>query len=406
MLIRDLSSLVTGRRTSPFALDIQDQFINLRKQIKGKRILVIGGAGSIGSATVQAIVPFRPRSLHVIDQNENSLAELSRDLRNQDIGRVLQDFRTLPLNFGSAIMQRFLQEEDPYDHVLNFSALKHVRSEKDAYSVLQMLDTNVLKPARLLTWLLNRGKLESYFCVSTDKAANPTNLMGSSKRLMEHVIFSGEVVKAADTRITSARFANVAFSDGSLLQSWLLRLDKGQPWAVPKDTRRFFISLEEAGQICLLAAFVAPDRHLLIPKFDVDNDLHDLAELAGNILRHLNYQPEFFEREEDAIQAMSKVKAKNCYPVLLTPLDTIGEKPYEEFIGTGEQSVSVGMSHLLGVPYHPIKAGLLKPFLDRLEALISQADTVIDKAALVNEISALIPEFKHSFSTKSLDERM
>jgi FlaA1/EpsC-like NDP-sugar epimerase len=236
--INDLARLATGREKELFTEDIDRFRTELTQRIGGSRILVIGGAGSIGAATVRSLVPFGARSLHVVDQNENTLVELVRDLRSRFDASKLPDFRTLPLNFGSPIMERFLMEEEPYDFVLNFAALKHVRSEKDCCSILQMLDTNVVKPAYLLKWLVNRGGLRGYFCVSTDKAANPVNLMGASKRLMEHVIFSGEVAECRDVKITSARFANVAFSDGSLLQGWLMRLSQGQPLAVPRDTRR------------------------------------------------------------------------------------------------------------------------------------------------------------------------
>ena len=202
-LLNELAVLATGRSSDLFSGDLQQRHEEIRKHLAEKTVLVIGGAGSIGSSTVEALTAFAPRSLHVVDTNENGLAELVRDLRSRREGLRIADFRTLPLDFGSLIFRRFLDEQEPYDYVLNFAALKHVRSEKDVYSLLQMLDTNVLKPVRLLRWLQDKEARGAYFCVSTDKAANPVNLMGASKRLMEHAIFSGEVAPDLEARITS-----------------------------------------------------------------------------------------------------------------------------------------------------------------------------------------------------------
>ncbi|MCF7762199.1 MAG: polysaccharide biosynthesis protein [Verrucomicrobia bacterium] len=406
MLIDELTTLMTGRDKALFAPDVERFRDRLNAGIRGRRILLIGGAGSIGGATVRGILPFRPGALHVVDQNENGLAELVRDLRNRDEIACETDFRTLPLECGSPIMRRFLGEQASYDFVLNFAALKHVRSEKDVYSTLQMLDTNALKPGRLLNWLVERGGLRGYFCVSTDKAANPVNLMGASKRLMEHVIFSGEVADTSGITITSARFANVAFSDGSLLQSWLNRLDKRQPLAVPRNTRRYFISLQEASQICLLAAFCTPDGDLLIPNFDPRKDLKDLGELAGGLLRHRGYEPQVHESETAARRAMDGSGSRGRYPLLLTPLDTSGEKPYEEFLSSTERAVALGMENLLGVPYARMEPHRLLPVLRRLERFVSGEEQAVELALVVQAAAEVIPEFNHRNSRKNLDHRM
>jgi FlaA1/EpsC-like NDP-sugar epimerase len=405
MLPDELAAIATGRTTDLFAVDVETHRQALTEQIRGARILVIGGAGSIGAATVEAIVPFQPCCLHVVDHNENSLAELVRNLRSGAIGmHHLQDFRAHPLNFASPVFGRFLQQAPSYDYVLNFAALKHVRSEKDVYSVLQLLDTNVVKQAGLLKLLSRHAGLKLYFSVSTDKAANPVNLMGASKRLMEHVMFSGEVGVFPEGRITSARFANVAFSNGSLLQSWLIRLDKRQPLAVPRDTRRFFISLRESRQICLLAAFIAPHNHLLFPRLDSQRDLHELADLAGRVLQHFQYTPRLCTKEEEARQAM-KENGK-LYPLLLTALNTSGEKAYEEFLGQDERSVELGMRHVLGVRYRTIAPGLLQNFLRYAEAWIENPAIRVEIAQIVREIEKVIPEFNHALSPRSLDHRM
>jgi FlaA1/EpsC-like NDP-sugar epimerase len=359
-----LASLATGRDESLFAEDIQRSSAVLRERISGKRILVIGGAGSIGSSTVRSIVPFAPAALHVVDQ------------------------------------------KDPYDYVLNFAALKHVRSEKDCFSVLQMIETNALRPAYLLRWLMERGGLQGYFCVSTDKAANPVNLMGASKRLMEHVIFSGEAADTTGVRITSARFANVAFSDGSLLQGWLVRLDKGQPMAVPQKTRRYFVSLEEAGQICLLAAFLAPDGHILVPRLDPETDLIDLSELAIRVLKSYGFEAKQLTDEVAARDAASNRADDGTYPLLLTPLDTSGEKPYEEFVGEGESTLEIGLKEALAVDPSPCEPGALLNFLEAVEAMIETPDRSVTLADLVQQMGKLMPEFKHQASDEILDQRL
>lgn len=404
--MKELAALATGRDQALFQEDLGRFSEQLRAEIEGRRILVIGGAGSIGAATVRTLVQFSPAALHVLDQNENGLAELVRDFRSSFEANELPDLRTLPMNFGSPVMQRFLQHEAPYDFVLNFAALKHVRSEKDAYSILQMLDTNVVKPARLLKWLTQRGDVRRYFCVSTDKAANPVNLMGASKRLMEHVIFSDEVLHHRNVKVSSARFANVAFSDGSLLQGWLMRLAKGQPLATPRDTRRYFVSLEEAGQICVLAAFLAPDAHLLVPRLDASRDLLLLSDLAVKVLQWFGYAPRFFDDEPAARRAAKSGEGSEYYPLLLTPLDTSGEKPYEEFVGEGERSVEVGMKELAGVPYVPAPPGVLTAFLEWVEVRIDSAEIPVRKEELVAAIQKVLPEFHHMASTKSLDQRL
>lgn len=407
--MKELATLATGRKTELFSEDVEQFRNSLKAEIEGRRVLIIGGAGSIGAATVRALVPFFPGALHVVDQNENGLAELVRDLRSRFAADELPDLRTLPLNFGGPLLERFLQEEEPYDSVLNFAALKHVRSEKDCYSVLQMLDTNVLKPAQLLKRLTNRGGVRRYFCVSTDKAANPVNLMGASKRLMEHVIFSDEILDHQGVKVTSARFANVAFSDGSLLQGWLMRLAKGQPIAVPRDTRRYFVSLEEAGQICLLAAFLAPHRHLLVPRLDSEHDLIPLSELAVKVLQRFGFAPRYFEDESSARHAAlqtEQTEPNEYYPLLLTPLDTSGEKPFEEFVGVGEQTVDVGLQQLNGVPYAATRPGLLAAFVDRIEAIVDSPKTSIRQEELVSAIQNVLPEFHHHSSPRALDQRL
>ena len=297
-----LDALVTRRSQSQFAADVVERAPDLRAAVSGKRVLVVGGAGTIGSATTALLADLQPNSLHVVDQSENYLAELVRELRGRQYGLQIGDFRTLPIDYGSAVMGRFLADAAPYDLVLNFAALKHVRSEKDVYSLLQMLDTNIVKHVRFKRWLHEFGHARRYFAVSTDKAANPTSLMGASKRLMEDVAFD---VASIGSSVTSARFANVAFSNGSLLQGFLARLEKLQPLAVPRDTRRYFVSQRESGEICLIAALLGEAGRVFFPLLDSRTELQTLQDVAERVLSLAGYRAEIFTDEAQARDAVS-----------------------------------------------------------------------------------------------------
>ena len=398
---QELASLATGRSTSLFAADLERRDAELRERLRGARVLVVGGAGSIGAATIGELSRFAVRALHVVDLSENGLAELVRDLRSRAGGLDVADFRALPLDFGSSMMRRFIADQEPYDFVLNFAAIKHVRSEKDSYSLLHMFDTNVVKVTRFLEWIERRGGTRNYFCVSTDKAANPVNFMGASKRLMEHAIFS----RQGPMRMTSARFANVAFSDGSLLEGWLRRLEKRQALAVPRATRRFFLSLQESGQLCLLAAVCGPDRHLLIPKLDAANHLVDLEGIARALLQRLGFKVAAVEDEARARAAAERIGSGE-YPLLVTPLDTSGEKPYEEFVGEGERSVEVGMPNLLGVPYKAADAAAIARLVEWLSTHLAGSGALPDKSAFVEAVGAVVEELRYIASDRQLDQRM
>lgn len=401
-----LAHLATGRAESMFAADAASSERALDEGIRGRRVLIVGGAGSIGGATLRELALFKPAALHVVDTNENELAELVRDLRSSAEPLDVADFKTLPLDFGSPVFHRFLRAQPPYALVLNFAALKHVRSEKDVFSLLQMLDTNVLKQARLLRWLADHDAPIEYFSVSTDKAANPVNAMGASKRLMEHVIFSSAAGDRARRRVRSARFANVAFSNGSLPAGWILRLAKRQPLPCPEETRRFFLSIRESGQLCLLAGVLGEDDRIVVPRLDAARDLRPLLPIAHAFLREHGLQGREYADEGEARRRVEPDLREGCYPILRTPLDTTGEKEFEEFVAAGETALDTRWASLRAIAYRPAIALDLVRFLDALEETIRDPDRPVAKQQWIEAIGRVVPEFAHRETGRLLDDRM
>jgi FlaA1/EpsC-like NDP-sugar epimerase len=399
----EIDYVVTRRKQSFFLSDLNAYSADISAKLRGRRVLIIGGGGSIGSATTRLLVDYAPSAVHVIDQNENYLVELVRYLRGRPLGLTNVDFRTLPIDYGSPIMERFLREaERPYEIVLNFAALKHVRSEKDIYSVLQMLDTNLVRHARFKHWLSKYGHGQVYFAVSTDKAANPTSVMGASKRLMEDLTFG--LYAAQAQRTTSARFANVSFSNGSLLDGFLRRLATRQPLAAPRDTRRYFISQIEAGELCLIAALLPPNKHVAFPNLNPSEELQSLESIAVRVLEHFGLTPQFYEDEEDARRDLERVARSGRWPLLLTPLDTSGEKSYEEFVGEGETAVDIGMKAIRAFCHVPSRAIDGKLF-DRMALLIDDPHRPVNINRIVEEVSQALVSFCHVDTGKNLDQR-
>lgn len=395
-----LAEIATGRRHSLFAADVRQRHDQLSEAISDRRLLVTGGGGSIGSSTIRHILRFRPAALHIVDIAENALAELARDFRSDAEVRLPPDTRFLPIDFGGGSTQRLLRAEPAYDAVLHFAAHKHVRSEKDVPSLLQMIDTNVVKLGKFLVWLDQFGHGGRRFAVSTDKAANPTSFMGASKRLMEHVLF------AHPAKVTTcARFANVAFSNGSLPQAFLYRLARRQPLAAPEGVRRYFVSLEEAGEICLLTAFAASDGAILIPELDAQANSRPLLDIAAGVLAHQGLQPAYYNDDIAARAAVAGDLSLGRYPVLVTPLDTSGEKPFEEFIADGEEAEDAGLSSLKMVR-HRAMPNALGPLLDFLRQLIERPDVAVTKAEIALRIKQVAIGFDHvEAGGRSLDER-
>jgi nucleoside-diphosphate-sugar epimerase len=399
----ELTAIVTGRTNSLFASDLEASSEPVLAKVRDRRILVIGGGGSIGAATVRIILEYRPSALHIVDHNENYLAELVRELRGRSAGIPDIDFRALPLDYGGPVMERFLADSPPYDVVLNFAALKHVRSEKDIYSVLQMFDTNVVRHIRFKRWLAEHRHGATYFAVSTDKAANPVSLMGASKRLMEDLIF--DIAAASCQSTTSARFANVAFSNGSLLQGFGYRLAKRQPLAVPRDTRRYFISHQEAGELCLLATCRVPDGHIAVPRVDATLQLQLLEDIACACLDYWGLSAERYDDEAQARNDVERLAREGRWPLLLTPLDTGGEKPFEEFVGAGESAIDCGLLNVLALRHIPgVAAG--QELFEQIARWVDEPDFAIAKAKFVSVISAALPNFRHSQSEQNLDQRL
>lgn len=405
-----ISREVTKRPKSMFLTDIESNKELLTSKIEGQSVLVIGGAGSIGSSFIKAMLPFHPAALIVVDTNENALAELTRDLRSTKGIYVPDEYIPYPMDFASSVFEKMFRYHKGFDIVGNFSAHKHVRSEKDIYSVEALLQNNVLHAKGLLD-LLSEFPPEEYFCVSTDKAANPVNIMGASKRIMEDLIFSYSDYFPVKT----ARFANVAFSNGSLPDGFLKRIAKFQPLSAPSDVRRYFVSPEESGQICMLACMLGANREIFFPKLK-EAQMMTFDEIARRLLAEYGY--EAFECESDA-EAIDKSEilrsnfmsdecgknGKKPYPVHFSKSDTSGEKQYEEFF-TDTESVDMDRLSALGViTDKPI------PDKDKVEALCSKLNSTFgqpntSKEDVVAIIKAYLPNFEHIETGKSLDSKM
>ena len=395
-----ISKFVTKRNISMFAQDIERYANVLSKKIQGKQVLVIGGAGSIGSSFIKAVLPFKPKSLIVVDINENGLAELTRDLRSTRGMYMPEDYITYPMDFSSPVFKKMFCKHSGFDIVANFSAHKHVRSEKDIYSVEALIQNNVLHAKKLLD-LLAEYPPEAYFCVSTDKAANPVNIMGASKRLMEDVIFS----YSDRFPVKTARFANVAFSNGSLPDGFLKRIAKLQPLSAPLDVKRYFVSLEESGQICMLACMLGNNREIFFPKLE-EAQMMTFDAIATALLKEQGYEVLECASDTEAIERAAELQnGSKYYPVHYSKSDTSGEKAFEEFYTDGE-TVDMDRFSALGIItgkelFDSTKVNML--FTD-LEEAFAKED--VSKEHVVSILKEFLPNFEHIETGKSLDEKM
>ncbi|MBR2210315.1 MAG: UDP-N-acetylglucosamine 4,6-dehydratase [Fibrobacter sp.] len=382
-----------------FEQDIVDNRAFLIREIEGKSVCVIGGAGSIGSSFIKAILFFRPGKLVVIDLNENGLVELTRDLRSIDGLYIPQDYRTYTLNFADPIFARIFREEKGFDIVANFSAHKHVRSEKDKYSVQALIENNDIKAKKLMD-LLCEFPPKHFFCVSTDKAANPVNIMGASKRIMEDLVMAYN----DQFKVTTARFANVAFSNGSLPDGWLHRLQKKQPLAAPNDVKRYFVSPEESGQICMLACILGRGGEVFFPKLGEDQ-MRTFSSICDEFLNAEGLRKKECTSDDEAKRYARQMPYNtDTYPVVYFQSDTTGEKAYEEFYVPGER-VDLKRFEALGVIEDTSRRPKVEVdvFFDKLETLF-QGD--FTKEDVVLSIKEFIPNFEHEEKGKNLDQKM
>lgn len=392
-----VAAYVTGRAESFFQPDLSGFDASLRKGIEGKTALVIGGAGTIGSSFIKSLLVYRPSKVVVVDINENGLTELVRDCRSDASLQVPADFKLYPVSLGDAVFHKLFHREGPFDIVANFSAHKHVRSEKDVYSVEAMIDNNVFRAQDMLK-LLEEHPPAHFFCVSTDKAANPVNVMGASKKLMEELIMA----YSNDFKVSTARFANVAFSNGSLLAGFIERIMKRQPLACPADVRRFFVSPAESGQICLLACILGNTGEIFFPKLN-DGDMRKFSDVVPAFLDQFGLKPLYCSSEQEARDRMA-VMENNQYPVFLFSSDTTGEKLYEEFY-TDQENPNMERYQSLGfikTRQIPDKTLLLEQ-LSSFKTLFKGQAT---KAEIVSALQQLVPGFQHNETGLNLDQKM
>lgn len=405
-LERFIGKFVTKRERSMFAGDIEANKDVLSREIKGKRACVIGGAGSIGSSFINALLRFEPKQLIVVDLNENGLAELTRDLRSSADIKVPEDYRTYTLDFASPIFECIFREEKGFDIVANFSAHKHVRSERDKYSVQALIENNDIKAKKLMD-LMMVHKPSHFFCVSTDKAANPVNIMGASKRILEDLIMA----YSGDFNITTARFANVAFSNGSLPDGWMHRLQKRQPLVAPNDVKRYFVSPEESGQICLLACVLGKSGEIFFPKLG-EEQMMKFSDICDDFIRENGLQKHLCSSDEEAKNFASSFSSlasfpslNDDYPVVYTSSNTTGEKAYEEFYVEGEE-LNMERFKSLGVVEKSQRHTMAE--VDKLFGELEQifAKPEFTKAEVVEAIKGFIPTFEHVEKGRNLDSKM
>ena len=395
-----ISENITLREKSMFLQDIESNREQLTRAIEGKSVLVIGGAGTIGSSYIRALLPFRPAKLVVVDINENGLTELTRDLRSTYGMYVPGDYRTYPLSYADPIFEKIFRDEGGFDIVANFSAHKHVRSEKDRYSVEALIENNVLKARKLLD-LLAEMPPQHFFCVSTDKAANPVNVMGCSKKVMEEMIMA----YSKKFKVCTARFANVAFSNGSLLAGFIERLMKQQPMSAPNDVKRYFVSPEESGQICMLACMLGRSGEIFFPKLG-EEQMMTFSDICDKFLSQLGYKIKYCKNEEEARKFAAEMPANSdTYPVYYFQSDTTGEKSFEEFYIPGEKVNMDRFSSLGVIEEYPCKP------LDQIDTYFTQLQTLFaqpgfTKADVVNLLKVFVPNFEHEEKGKNLDQKM
>ncbi|EGR3962728.1 NAD-dependent epimerase/dehydratase family protein [Vibrio cholerae] len=388
-----------GRTNALFTQDIALQEAELSRIVSQSRFLVLGGAGSIGQAVTKEIFKRNPQKLHVVDISENNMVELVRDIRSS-FGYIDGDFQTFALDIGSIEYDAFIKADGKYDYVLNLSALKHVRSEKDPFTLMRMIDVNVFNTDKTIQQSIDAG-VKKYFCVSTDKAANPVNMMGASKRIMEMFLMR----KSEQISISTARFANVAFSDGSLLHGFNQRIQKNQPIVAPNDIKRYFVTPQESGELCLMSCIFGENRDIFFPKLSEALHLITFADIAVKYLKQRGYEPHLCANEDEARELAKTLPVQGKWPCLFTESDTTGEKDFEEFF-TDKEVLDMARFENLGIIkndplYQPELLSLFETQIGQMKAAREWT-----KEQIVDLFFTMIPDFGHKETGKYLDSKM
>ena len=388
-----------GRNDALFSDDLKFQEDFLNEQIKSSKFLVIGGAGTIGQAVTTEIFKRDPLSLHVVDISENNIVELVRSLRST-VGYGTGEFKTFAIDCGNDHFENFFTQEGSYDYVLNLSALKHVRSEKDPFTLMRMIDVNILNTRKTLKLARNQ-KAKNYFCVSTDKAANPVNMMGASKRIMEMFLMR----ESLKQDLSMARFANVAFSDGSLLHGFNQRFAKRQPIAAPNDVKRYFVTAQESGELCLLSCLKGANRDIFFPKLSEKLHLTTFSDIACRYLENLGYEAYECDSEQEARDRCSELISLKKWPCYFFKSDTTGEKDFEEFF-TEKEKLNLNLFSSIGIIKNEpnFDEDKLKYFENSIEKL--KQSSVWKRSDLVALFHEMIPGFDHKETGKFLDQKM
>ena len=388
-----------GRIKELFTEDISNNNNELEKIVSNSTFLVLGGAGSIGQAVTKEIFKRSPKKLHVVDISENNMVELVRDIRSS-FGYIDGDFQTFALDIGSFEYDAFIKSDGKYDYVLNLSALKHVRSEKDPFTLMRMIETNVFNTDKTLLQSIE-NKSKKYFCVSTDKAANPVNMMGASKRIMEMFVNR----RSEQINVSMARFANVAFSDGSLLHGFDQRIKKQQPIVAPNDIKRYFVTPQESGELCLMSCIFGENRDIFFPKLSENLHLITFADIAVKYLKDLGYEPYLCKDEDEARELAKTLPSEGKWPCLFTSSDTTGEKDFEEFF-TDSEVLDMNRFENLGVIKNEAIYDEAK--LNHFETIIKKYKQKLSwtKEDIVKEFFTMIPDFGHKETGKYLDGKM
>lgn len=388
-----------GREKDLFSTDLQRNEKQLKQAVSNSSFLVLGGAGSIGQAVTKEIFKRNPKKLHVVDISENNMVELVRDIRSS-FGYIEGDFQTFALDIGSIEYDAFIEADGKYDYVLNLSALKHVRSEKDPFTLMRMIDVNVFNTEKTMVQAANKGS-KKYFCVSTDKAANPVNMMGASKRIMEMFLMR----RSLDIKISTARFANVAFSDGSLLHGFNQRIQKQQPIVAPSDIKRYFVTPQESGELCLMSCIFGENRDVFFPKLSEALHLITFADIAVKYLEERGFKPYLCKTEEEARELAKTLPARGQWPCLFTRSDTTGEKDFEEFF-TDNEVLDMARFENLGIIKNNANFDdkLLVEFEHQIHGM--KTSKLWNKEQIVKLFFKMLPDFGHKETGKYLDGKM